>query len=76
MASRNLAVPTVTRANIANLMTQVNQSLGLTVSEHIERIHEHASAPTFDYALANTGAIFATFRARPAMPLMELTDNR
>ncbi len=66
MASLDLAVSTATRANIANLMTQANQSLGLTVSEHVERIHERAGAPNFDYALANTDAIFAIFRARYA----------
>jgi uncharacterized cofD-like protein len=51
---------------IANLMTQANESLGLTVSEHIERIYEHAGVPIFDYALVNTGAISAKLRARYA----------
>jgi 2-phospho-L-lactate transferase/gluconeogenesis factor (CofD/UPF0052 family) len=63
MASLDLDVSRATRASIANLLTQANQSLGLTVSEHVERIYEHAGAPIFDYALVNRGAIFATFRA-------------
>ena len=42
------------RVFICNLMTQANESLGLTASEHIERIYEHARAPVFDYAIVNT----------------------
>jgi uncharacterized cofD-like protein len=43
------------RVFICNLMTEANESLGLTASEHIERIYEHTRAPIFDYALINTG---------------------
>jgi uncharacterized cofD-like protein len=43
-----------TRVYICNLMTQANESLGLTASEHIERIYEHTRAPIFDYAVVNT----------------------
>jgi len=43
-----------TRVYICNLMTQANESLGLTASEHIERIYEHTRAPIFDYAIVNT----------------------
>lgn len=39
---------------VCNLMTQANESLGLTASEHIERIYDHTRAPIFDYALINT----------------------
>ncbi|HUB29670.1 MAG TPA: gluconeogenesis factor YvcK family protein [Terracidiphilus sp.] len=42
------------RVYICNLMTQANESLGLTASEHIERIYEHTRAPVFDYAFVNT----------------------
>ena len=42
------------RVYICNLMTQANESLGLTASEHIERIYEHTRAPIFDYAIVNT----------------------
>ncbi len=35
-------------------MTEANESVGLTASEHIERIYEHAHAPIFDYAIVNT----------------------
>jgi uncharacterized cofD-like protein len=46
-----------TRVFICNLMTQANESLGLTASEHIEKIFDHAGGRIFDCALINTGAI-------------------
>jgi hypothetical protein len=53
------------RVYICNLMTQANESLNLTASEHIERIYEHTKAPIFDCALVNTG----TFSPGNAGPL-------
>ena len=60
------------RVFICNLMTQANESLGLTASEHIERIYEHTRAPIFDYAIVNTApfspetlARYATENASP-----------
>ena len=54
------------RVYICNLMTQANESLNLTASQHIERIYEHTHAPIFDYALVNTGALSAETKARYA----------
>jgi uncharacterized cofD-like protein len=51
-----------TKVFVCNLMTQANESLGLTASQHIEKIMQHAAAaksPIFDYALINTGPISA-----------------
>ena len=48
------------RVFICNLMTQANESLGLTASEHIERIYEHTRAPIFDCALVNTAPFSPT----------------
>ncbi|MFP5250018.1 MAG: uridine diphosphate-N-acetylglucosamine-binding protein YvcK [Acidobacteriota bacterium] len=42
------------RVFVCNLMTEANESLGLTASEHIERIYDHTRAPIFDYAIVNT----------------------
>ena len=42
------------RVYVCNLMTQANESLGLSASEHIARIYEHTHAPIFDYAIVNT----------------------
>jgi uncharacterized cofD-like protein len=54
------------RIYVCNLMTQANESLNLTASEHIERIYEHAGRPIFDYALVNTGVVSEETRARYA----------
>ncbi len=52
------------RVFICNLMTQANESLGLTAAEHIERIYEHTRAPIFDCALINTAPFSAETLAR------------
>jgi uncharacterized cofD-like protein len=62
-----LATTSATRIFVCNLMTQANESLGLTASQHIEKILQHAWASTadtlepgekiFDYALINTAPI-------------------
>jgi uncharacterized cofD-like protein len=56
-----LAASRATKVFVCNLMTQANESLGLTASQHIEKIMQHAGggAPIFDYALINTAAISA-----------------
>ena len=55
-----------TRIYICNLMTQGNESLHLSASEHIERIHEHVRAPFLDYALINTAPVSSGIRQRYA----------
>jgi uncharacterized cofD-like protein len=45
------------RVFICNLMTQANESLNLSASEHIEKIYEHTGAPIFDYAILNSGPV-------------------
>lgn len=54
-----IANSNATRVYVCNLMTQANESLGLTASQHIRKIDEHSGAgrPILDYALVNTGAI-------------------
>ena len=64
-----MAASRATRIYICNLMTQANESLGLTASQHIERILEHAGTtnqPIFDYALINTAPISPTLLAQYA----------
>jgi uncharacterized cofD-like protein len=62
------------RVYVANLMTQANESLGLTASEHIERIYEHTRAPIFDCALVNTAPFspetLARYAAEGASPIV------
>ncbi len=67
------------RVFICNLMTQANESLGLSASEHIERIYEHTRAPIFDYALVNTAAFsaetLARYAAEDAAPIVADIDR-
>jgi uncharacterized cofD-like protein len=62
------------RVYICNLMTEANESLGLSASEHIERIYDHARAPIFDYALVNTAPFsvetLARYAAEGAAPIV------
>jgi uncharacterized cofD-like protein len=67
------------RVFICNLMTQANESLGLTASEHIERIYEHTRAPIFDCALVNTAPFseetLARYAAEGASPIVADIDR-
>ncbi len=62
-----LAAAQGTRIYIANLMTQANESLHLTASEHIERIYTHIGQSVFDYALINTAPVPDSIRDRYAV---------
>src|SRR5580698_3110188 len=64
-----LAASPATKVFVCNLMTQANESLGLSASQHIEKILQHAvgaESPIFDYALINTGPISAARLAQYA----------
>ena len=56
-----IASSKATRVYVCNLMTQANESLGLTASQHIEKILNHCRGQNghrlFDYALINTAPI-------------------
>ena len=62
------------RVYVCNLMTQANESLGLSAAEHIQRIYDHTGAPVFDYALVNTApfstATLARYAAENATPIV------
>jgi len=42
-----------TKVYICNLMTQANESLGLTAADHIRALNRHAGKQLFNYALIN-----------------------
>jgi uncharacterized cofD-like protein len=52
---------------ICNLMTQANESLGLTAADHIRALHEHAQRPIFDFALINRQNVSHPVKARYAL---------
>jgi uncharacterized cofD-like protein len=52
---------------VCNLMTQCNESLGLSASEHIKAIYDHAKERIFDAALLNTKQISPELKAKYAL---------
>jgi uncharacterized cofD-like protein len=52
---------------VCNLMTQANESLGLTAAEHIRALNRHAHAQLFDYALINQKPASAEMKAKYAL---------
>jgi uncharacterized cofD-like protein len=61
------------RVYVCNLMTQSNESLGLSAADHIQKIYDHTGAPIFDYALVNTAPFsddtLARYAAENAAPI-------
>ncbi len=56
---------------VCNLMTEANESLGLTASGHIRAIYEHAGRGFFDYALVNATSVSAETSAKYATEAAE-----
>jgi uncharacterized cofD-like protein len=52
---------------VCNLMTQANESLGLTAAEHIQAIYEHAGREIFEYALINQTPVSSALKAKYAL---------
>src|SRR4030088_445915 len=52
---------------VCNLMTQANESLGLTAADHIRAVNKHAGAQLFDYALINQKQVSAEMQAKYAL---------
>jgi uncharacterized cofD-like protein len=52
---------------VCNLMTQANESLGLTASDHLRALNAHAGAQIFDYALINQTPVSDDLKAKYAL---------
>src|SRR5215470_83053 len=52
---------------ICNLMTQANESLGLSAADHIRALNRHAQAQLFDYALINRTPASGELKAKYAL---------
>ncbi len=52
---------------VCNLMTQANESLGLTAADHIRALNSHAHAQLFDYALINRKPASDNMKAKYAL---------
>jgi uncharacterized cofD-like protein len=55
-----------TKVYICNLMTQANESLGLTAADHIRALNSHAQKQIFDYALINETPVSEELKAKYA----------
>jgi uncharacterized cofD-like protein len=56
-----------TKIYICNLMTQANESLGLTAADHIRALNRHAGQQLFDYALLNRAPVSDHLKAKYAL---------
>ncbi len=61
-----LAKSKAVKVYVGNLMTQANESLGLTASQHIQAIYNHSGPGLFDYALLNSTPASRELKARYA----------
>src|SRR5271165_6927796 len=52
---------------VCNLMTQANESLGLSAADHIRALNGHARAQLFDYALINRKPASPEMKAKYAL---------
>jgi uncharacterized cofD-like protein len=63
---------------VGNLMTQANESLGMTASQHIEALFRHAGGKFFDYALLNEtpipAAMIERYKAEGGEPIVMDVD--
>jgi len=62
-----IAASKAIKVYVCNLMTQANESLGLTAADHIHKLYEHAGVPIFDYALVNVAPISESLQAKYAL---------
>jgi uncharacterized cofD-like protein len=56
-----------TKVYICNLMTQANESLGLTAADHIRALNDHARQQIFDYALINRAPVSDALKSKYAL---------
>jgi uncharacterized cofD-like protein len=58
---------TATKIFVCNLMTQANESLGLSAADHIRALNAHAGSQLFDYALINQKPATEEMKAQYAL---------
>lgn len=56
-----------TKVYICNLMTQANESLGLSAADHIRALNRHAGQQIFDYALINRTPVSVELKTKYAV---------
>jgi uncharacterized cofD-like protein len=53
-----------TKVYICNLMTQANESLGMTAGDHISALNSHAQKQIFDYAVLNRTPVSEAMKSK------------
>lgn len=61
-----IAAARAVKVFICNLMTEANESLNMTASQHVQAIFNHARRRIFDYALVNSAPVSASMLERYA----------
>jgi uncharacterized cofD-like protein len=61
-----IATSRAVKVFVCNLMTEANESLNMSASQHIQAIYNHARRPIFDYALVNSAPVSDTMKERYA----------
>src|ERR1700716_3580150 len=56
-----------TKVYVCNLMTQANESLGLSAADHLQALNRHAQKQLFDYALINRTPVSDALKAKYAL---------
>jgi uncharacterized cofD-like protein len=62
-----VAASSAVKVYVCNLMTQANESLGLSAADHIRALTRHAHKQLFDYALINQKPVSEEMRAKYAL---------
>ncbi|HUO13508.1 MAG TPA: uridine diphosphate-N-acetylglucosamine-binding protein YvcK [Verrucomicrobiae bacterium] len=65
--SQAIVASPATKVYICNLMTQANESLGLSAADHIRALNGHAQGQLFDYALINRTTVSDEMKAKYAL---------
>jgi len=65
--SRALADSRAVKVFVCNLMTQANESLGLSAADHVRALTSHAGTQLFDYALINRKQASDEMKAKYAL---------
>src|ERR1700758_1119056 len=65
--SEAIVASSAIKVYICNLMTQANESLGLSAADHIQALNRHAQKQIFDYALINRTPASDEMKAKYAL---------
>jgi uncharacterized cofD-like protein len=65
--AKNIVDSPAVKVFVCNLMTQANESLGLSAADHVRALNNHAGGQLFDYALINQKSVSAGLQEKYAL---------